>query len=568
MASDPHGLTPFQRLFETLRVERNDIWIAIIYSVAIGVLTLCVPVATQALVNSIAFGNLLQPVVVLTLVVLAGLGISVVFQAMLLYVVEVMQQRIFVRVASNVVNRLLRVQPEAFQKRHGPELVNRFLEVVTVQKAASLFLLEGLGLAMQTLVGMVLLAVYHPWLLAFDLVMIVAMAFVIFPMGRGAIATSIAESRTKYDLVAWMEELASHSLTFRPPESRSFAVKQADRLAKEYLHHRRRHFRILLRQMVGSLSLYAIGSAGLLGIGGWLVIDRQLTLGQLVAAELVLTVVLSSFSKMGKHLETFYDLMASLDKLGHIEDLPMEGTGFIRLPSRYQGMAVSVESVTYGQPGFSRLLDGLTWKIEPGERIGLIPDRSRHGVAALLDILLRLREPAGGFVEVDGVDLREIWLSDLRAQALLLRDQDIFAGTIEDNVRYGRNDCSPLDVREALDRVGLLKEIADLPGGVRTQLLPNGYPLSPEQSARLILARALVSRARLLIVDELLDRVDDRSQRELIVKQLLAPNQPRTVIIVSTSPAVLSLCDRVYRLENGRLHELPIAVLLNGQTPR
>jgi ABC-type transport system involved in cytochrome bd biosynthesis fused ATPase/permease subunit len=278
--------------------------------------------------------------------------------------------------------------------------------------------------------------------------------------------------------------------------------------------------------------------------------------------------VLSSFTKLGKHLETFYDLMAALDKLGHIEDLPMEGTGSIGLPSRVEGMAVSVEGVRYGQPGFSQLLDGLSWRIEPGERVGLIPDRSRHGVAALLDMLLKLREPAAGFLEADGVDLRDIRLADLRGQALLLREQDIFAGTIEDNVRFGRNDCSPLEVREALDRVGLLREIANLPGGVKTPLLPNGYPLSPEQAARLILARALVARTRLLIVDELLDRVDDRSQRELIVKQLLASNQPRSVIIVSTSPAVLSSCDRVYRLENGRLHELPVAVLLNGQMPR
>jgi putative ABC transport system ATP-binding protein len=560
-----HGPSPVQRLISALRLERNDLWIVIIYSVAIGVLTLAVPIATQALVNSIAFGNLMQPIVVLTLAVLAGLGISAVLQGLRLFGVEMMQRRIFVRVASQVMNRLLRVQPETFQTRHGPELVNRFFDVVTLQKAASALLIEGLGLTMQTLAGMILLAVYHPWLLAYDLILLLLMMIVVFPMGRGAMRTSIAESHTKYDLLAWLEELASHRLTFRPPRARSFAVKRADRLTKEYLDHRRRHFRILLRQVLGGLTLYAIGSAGLLGIGGWLVINRQLTLGQLVAAELVLTIALASFSKLGKHLEIFYDLLAGLDKLGHLEDLPIEEPGLLRLPSRAEGIPVTMEGVSYGQPGAQRLLDGVNWTIEPGERVGLIPDRSRHASAALLDILLRLRRPAAGLVEVDGVDLREIYLADLRAQALLLREQDVFAGTILENVQLGSNESSPGDVRRALSRVSLLKEIGRLPGGLQTPLLPNGYPLSQEQSARLILARALVARPRLLIVDELLDQVDDTTLRESILEALFQAGRASTVVVVSTCPDVLAACARVWRLEDGKLQELPSDVLVEGK---
>ena len=179
-----------------------------IYSVAIGLLSLVVSVAVQSLVNTVAFGNLLQPLFVLTLVVLAGLGFSGVLQGLRTFVVELLQRRIFVRISSDVVHKLLRAKVEAFDGHHGPELVNRFLEVVTVQKSGALLLIDGLSILMQTSIGMILLAVYHPWLLAFDVLLFLAILVVLFPMGRGAVATSILESKAKYELVAWLEEIA------------------------------------------------------------------------------------------------------------------------------------------------------------------------------------------------------------------------------------------------------------------------------------------------------------------------------------------------------------------------
>ncbi|HBY61069.1 MAG TPA: hypothetical protein DEH78_14700, partial [Solibacterales bacterium] len=367
-----HNVPPFERIKTLLKAEKTDLWVAVIYSAAIGLMTLVVPVATQSLVNTVAFGTLVQPLVVLTLAVLAGLGFAALLQGLRTYVVEVIQRRIFVRVATDVAHRLLRARKDGYEGHHAPELVNRFLDVATVQKSAALLLIDGLSIFMQTLIGMILLAIYHPWLLAFDVLMLVFIVIVLFPMGSGAIYTAIKESKAKYALTAWLEELARHPLTFKSARGTALALEQANTLASEWLRYRSKHFRILLRQIIGSFALQAIASSVLLGVGGWLVINRQLTLGQLIAAEIVVALVVSGFTKFGKQLETFYDLSAAIDKLGYLTDLPLERQGSVSLRRSDRPAAVLFQNVQFSYDGRTPILNGVNWSIEPGARVGLL----------------------------------------------------------------------------------------------------------------------------------------------------------------------------------------------------
>ncbi len=151
-------LHPYARLRALLDGERRTLWVAVIYSVVIALLALVVPIAVQSLVNTIAFGSVLQPLVVLTLFVFVALGFSTVMNALRAGVVEVIQRSIFARVATDVTWRLLRVRVSAFDRYHGPELVNRFFDTVTIQKSAALLLIDGLSILMQTVIGMLLLA--------------------------------------------------------------------------------------------------------------------------------------------------------------------------------------------------------------------------------------------------------------------------------------------------------------------------------------------------------------------------------------------------------------------------
>jgi ABC-type bacteriocin/lantibiotic exporter with double-glycine peptidase domain len=548
-----HNVHPWQRLKEMLRAERQDIRIAVIYSLVIGLMSLVVPVAVQSLVNTVAFGTLLQPLAVLTTLVFIGLAFVTILQAFRTFVVEMIQRRLFVRAAGDVTLRLVNVRSDAFDRVHGPELVNRFLEIVTVQKAAASLLVDGLSVLMQTLIGMILLAVYHPWLLAYDVLLLISMLIVLVPLGSGAIPTSVKESKAKYKVVAWMQEVARHQISFKTPAGTTLAMDKTNDLVNEYLGYRGKHFRILMRQIVGSFFMQTMASATLLGVGGWLVIDRQLTLGQLVAAELVVALVVSSFTKFGKHLETFYDLMAATDKLGYLMDLPLERTGGFNLPAASGGASVNLADLTIRNTSTGKaLLDQANLRVDAGSRVGLL-GYTGSGKSSLLDVIYGLRQPEEGVVEFDGRDYREVRLNDLRSQIALVRDPEIFEGTILDNLRLGLVDCDPLEASEALELVGLSEVVARLPNGINTQLATGGYPLSPGQSILLAIARAVAHRPRLLILDEVLDAIDDLPEREILIEALFARSSQWTLIVASQKPDILSRCDKVAELRDRRI---------------
>ncbi len=314
--ADHEHPSPLGRLFGLIRPERSDIGAVIVFSIVVGILALASPIAVEALVNTVAFGRYLQPVIILALMLLTFLGFAAAIRALNTYVVEIIQRRLFVRVVEDLAYRLPRVEQAALDGQYGPELTNRFFDVVTVQKVTAALLLDGIAIVLQTVIGMAVLAFYHPFLLGFDFALLVSIAFAIFVLGRGAVKTAVKESKVKYAVAAWMEELTRNPTAFKMHGGMNLALERADKLAVDYLDARKKHFRIVLRQIVFALVLQAVAATALLGLGGWLVIMGELTLGQLVAAELIVMMIVGSFAKLGKHMESFYDLLASVDKLG------------------------------------------------------------------------------------------------------------------------------------------------------------------------------------------------------------------------------------------------------------
>ncbi len=535
---------PFDRLKYLLEPERRDIVAVVVFTVAVAVLSLATPIAVELLVNTVAFGVMLWPVVVIAGVLMTCLGLAAAIRAMQVYVIECVQRRLFVRVVADYAHRLPRLQLEAFDRRYGPELTNRFFDVLNLQKSLAVLLLDGVAIVVTAVVGMIVLAFYHPFLLAFDIVLLLLIAFVLFVLGWGGVRTCLHESQTKYDVAAWLEELLRCLRGFKFAGGQHLALEKADRLAGEYVTARRRHFRVVWRQTVFALGLQVVASTALLGLGGYLVINRQLTLGQLVAAELIVSLVVASLAKLGKYTATYYDLLSGAEKLGLLTDLPMEREGGDALADGGRGMAVRVHGVD--RVSQRTLPPQADWHVAPNERVALVgPPGS--GKTTLFEVLCGLREPGHGVVEVDGIDLRWLSLERLREQVVLVEGSDIFLGTVTENVRVGRTHLTPGDVREALQAVGLLGVVHDLPLGLDAQLIPGGGPLSASQSLRLTVARALVGRPRLLILDGVLDALDLRGCPDLLAR-LFDRSAPWTLLVASTNPEVVGRCDRIIGL--------------------
>lgn len=547
----PGHASPVQRLLDLLWAERSDLWVVLVYAVGVGLLSLAVPVATAALVNTITFAVVLQPLVVLTVMVFGALAFDGVMRAMQVQVVEMIQRRVFVRATADLAQRLPRMRAETADIAHVPELVNRFFDVVTVQKAFATLLLDGLSVLLQALVGTLLLAFYHPLLLAFDVVLVLGIAFIIWPLGHRAIETSIGESRAKYAVAAWLEELARPGETFQGMGAARYARQRADALSGRYLAARADHFRIVLRQHVGTLAFRAIFSAALLGLGGLLVIQRGLTIGQLAAAELVVTSVVFGMTKLSKQLETAYDLAAAVDKLGHLADLPLERAGGAPVPvGSPRGARLSLRGVSFGYGGAPVLCDAHL-ALDAGARAAVL-GASGSGKSTLADLLVGRRAPAAGAVTLEGADLRELSLDALRAAVAVVRDVALFEGTVAENIAVGRPEVDAARVREALTAVGLGDTVSALPAGVDTALMPGGAPLSMTQARRLMFARAIAGAPRLLVVDGALDALDDDAASELLAV-LSAPDAPWTLLVLTHHASVAAACDTRLRLRDGAL---------------
>ncbi|MGL4423020.1 MAG: ATP-binding cassette domain-containing protein, partial [Gemmataceae bacterium] len=307
---------------------------------------------------------------------------------------------------------------------------------------------------------------------------------------------------------------------------------------------RSQHFRRLLRQISFGLCLQALASAGLLAVGGYLVINEHLSLGQLVAAEIVVALVVASFSKLGKQLESYYDLLAAVDKLGYLQDLPHERLTGDPLPAKSGGLAISIFDVAYAYHDHpTPAVNHITHTIQPGSRVAIVgPNGS--GKSTLLDLILGLRVPEHGRIEYDGLDLRSLGLESVRDVVAVVRALEFFEGTILENLRMGRAECTLEAIRAALEKVDLYDVVMNLPEGLNTPLTPGGAPLSLGQANRLMIARALLAQPRLLVLDESIDGFDPELQKSLLAK-LLAPNPDRTTIIITHRPDIMAACDQV-----------------------
>ena len=528
-------------IFQLIQMEKNDIWAIAIYSVAMGILSLIIPIGVQSLVNILNFGTLFQPVLILTFLVIIALGFVGLMNVLQSYVAELIQQRLFVRLAANVTNLFPRVNHHDFKKYYASEMPNYFLDISIIQKNATILLTNGLGIFLQTLIGLLVLVLYHPFFILFNvLILAFVIGIIFYSIGSVGIETSIKESKSKHKVASWIQEMNFHRTVFRSERAHNYASLRTENLVREYISNRRKHFKALMRQMIGFVSLQAFGSGLLLGIGGWLVIKGQITLGQLVASEIIVAKILDNFGKFTKYLENYYDLCASVDKVNHLLDFSLELSGS-ESPSIEKKSPISIR------------IEKLNMQAEKGE-IVVIRDPENKTAMSLVDMLYGFKASSYGSIAVNNIYLQDMNLREWRNHISLLRDIECFSGSIADNVKLNSIHASSTEIRNALDKVNLMKRIQDFPNGIQSELLRNGYPFTKEELALLVIARALLDKPALILIDEILIYLSKESI-SLLVSLLKELKKHSTILISSMHPDFQTIADRVYTFKDGELIE-------------
>ncbi len=554
---------PVDRLLELLLLEKGNITLVYAYATLVGLLSLTLPLGVQAIIGLVSGGLFLQPVVLLIGFVVLGTLATGVLQVFQLRAVERIQQRIFARIALEFAIRVPQVRTEAAWATDLPERMNRFFEVVTIQKSLGKLLTGTTTALLQVIFGLLLLTFYHPYFTLFGLGLVGLLWLILRLTGPRGLATSQMESAYKYRTAHWLEEVARSVVSFKAAGRATPALERMDGQVAGYLHYRERHFRVLVIQAMAAIGFKTLVTGALLILGSVLVIDRQITLGQFVAAELVIVTVLAGIEKLVSSLAEVYDVLTSVDKLGAVTDLPLESTQGLPLPSGATGASLEVEGLGYTYPEADRpALANITFRLAPGARVAITgPDGS--GETTLLAALAGLLERAEGTVLIDGLTLRDLEPASVRDRiGLVLGGAGLFEGTIEENISLGRSGVDADAVVTALERVGAHASVQRLPAGMRTLVENGGRGLPSTLRVRLLLARAIVTRPRLLLIDECLSTVEPSARQEL-VDVLTAPDAPWTLLVVSHTRDLLAACDRVLVLRAGEVvADAPWAVVM------
>ena len=509
---------------EILRPEGGFFGLALVYGVGISLLFLATPISVQMLINTVANTGLATPLVVLAgalfgLLIAAGL-----MNALRVHLMEIFGRRIYARLVSEISLRAIYAQNPFFIDDGKAPLFNRYFDIIIIQKTVPVLLIGGFTLILQAAVGFVVVSLYHPLFLVFNVVVIALIWVIWLIWGGAAIKSAAVLSARKHDTASWLQGLGASNGFFKSDRHINHALDRTDQMTRRYVEQHKVHFRRHFSQTVSFILLYASASAALLGLGGWLVIQGELSLGQLVAAELILSAVFFGLSQLGTYLNYFYDLCAAIDELSLFYRIDQEEPAGHYKPSTERAELV-FENVRTAARGGEAIFN---FSVPGGARLIARPES--HGLQrAMTNLLKRHNDPEGGMVTLGGADIRAMEVHALRQDVIVLDRPSIIETSVRDYLRLACEDATPAAVVSAVKTVRLDTVIGELEDGLDTQLSATGWPLSIAETMQLKLAMAILARPRVLIMNQLFDMLDE----EIIAAALDALPREETVIYFS-----------------------------------
>lgn len=548
-------LTPVRRFFKLLQLDRREIAYIYLYSIFAGVITLSLPLGIQAIIGLISGGAISSSLFILIGVVSVGIALTGSLTVMQLSVMETIQRRIFTRSSFDFAWRIPRFDMNAMLKSYPPELVNRFFDTLTIQKGVPKLLIDFSTAILQVIFGLLLLSFYHPIFVFFGVLLLVLLFLIFRFTGPQGLSTSLTESKYKYAVAHWLEEIARTVTTFKLEVYSDLPLERTDELASKYLDARKNHFRILLFQYRIIVIFKTVITGGLLVLGSWLVINNQISIGQFVAAEIVVILIMNSVEKLILSMDTIYDVLTALEKIGYITDIPLErkeGLDFMQVDSG-KGLRLDIKDLYFKfEDAETPAIQNLSLSVNPGERI-CIAGYNGAGKSTLLQLLAGLFENYSGSIAYNDFSLRSIAPSTLRkAIGKYSTQEDIFQGTVYENITLGMKEVSLKDVVEVAQTIGLDAYIKKLPLGYKTDLLSGGRNIPGSIRTKIILARSLILRPKLLLLEDFLNefQIDEKKN---IAGCLTDRANNWTLLAVSNDPVFAASCDRIVIMKEGTI---------------
>lgn len=545
-------LTAWQRLMGLLALDKKDILQIFYYAIFAGLVNLSLPLGIQAIINLIQGAQVSTSWIVLVVLVTLGVAFSGTLQLMQMRIIENVQQKIFTRSSFEFAYRFPKIKMHELRNYYPPELANRFFDTLTIQKGLSKILIDFPASFLQVVFGLLLLSFYHPFFIIYG-ILLVLLIYVVFKFTvQKGLETSLDESKNKYKVAHWIQEVARSLISFKLSGKTTHALDKNDTLVADYLDAREGHFKILVLQFIQMIGFKVLVTAGLLLIGGLLVLNQQMNIGQFVAAEIIIILVISSVEKMILGLETFYDLLTSLEKLGQVVDKKLESQDGEKPFGEDEGFVVELKEVSYKVPERDKkIIDDFSLTITPSCSI-LLQGSSGSGKSTLLRLIAGILEPDSGKIFVNNVAIQGMNLNYYRSHlGQSLSEETPFEGTLLNNITFGDKSIALEDVYWALEKTGLTQFVKEQPQGLNTVLYPEGRQIPYTISKKIVLARSILRRPKLLVLKDPLDQFGEK-EAEKMMDFLTDPSNGWALVIVSENSKWAKRCGRIITMENGK----------------
>ncbi len=547
-------MTPLKRFYNLLKLDRKDVYQIIIYAAFSGLISLSLPLGIQAIVNFIQGGQISVSWKVLILIVTLGVAMVGILTLMQLRITENLQQKIFIRSSFEFAYRLPKISFKALYDEYPPEIANRFFDTLAIQKGTSKLLLEFTTALLQVGLGLILLSLYHPFFILFGIVLLI-MLYIIFKFSFDkGLYTSLKESSYKYKVVYWLQEIARNKNSFIKKNNFDYALNKNDQLVNNYLHYREKHFNVIQTQFSQLIIYKVLITAGLLLVGGYLVLDQKMNIGQFVAAEIIILLIINSVEKLIVGLETLYDVLTAVEKIGLVTDLEIYESNK-KPESDLSETHLTIETVDmyFRYPDDDKdTIKSINLKITPGEKV-FVAGVNNSGKTTLVRLLSGYLTPSSGIIYMNESVMKRSESGYYKNYTgLVMQDDTLFEGSLLENLTFNNPKVSNEDIKWALDAVGLTVIVKRLPNGLDTIINSDGRHLTRSVIQKIMIARAIISRPKVLFLEEPTISMDPRAARQ-IIDFLVSPENNWTIIVSSIDEYWKKACNREIDMNNGEI---------------
>ena len=543
--------SPVARILNLVKLERKEISAIYFYAILNGLIQLSLPLGIQAIIGFVLGASMRASLVVLIILVVVGVLAAGLMQVNQMKIIEKIQQKLFVRYSFAFARHIPQLDLKKTDAVYLPELVNRFFDIPVLQKSLSKILLDIPAASIQILFGLILLSFYHPVFILFGFILLILLWLIIRYTGRSGLQSSLAESSYKYSVAGWLEEMARVIKSVKLARTSELHLRKTDERVTNYLDARNSHFRILLFQYHILVIFKTLITAAMLIVGTLLLVNQQLNVGQFIAGEIVILLVLNSVEKLIMNLGTVYDTLTSVEKIAKLTDKPAEANGSLVLPPDAGGLKLEMKDLSFSYDDETDVLQHISLVINKGEKV-CIRGNDSSGKSTLLRLMAGAYPDFKGAFLVNDVPLGNYDLSSIRSQTgILLSQQEIFQGTLWENITLGNENITLEEVTRLTAITGLNNFIATLKNGYDTQLDPFGKRLPRSVVHKILLVRALAGKPSLLLLEEPFLAVEGNNREQLM--QLLQTMTGCTVVVVGNDPDLATRCQRLITLDKGRI---------------